>query len=268
MTTIEIPAELLDAAKLSPEEAKTELAIRLYQQHRLNLEQAKALAHNPQAIDQLAWAQAAADQLDMNEFLSWASHDLKSPLNTIIGFTRVVIKGMDGPVNEAQAGDLTTAFVNSQRLLALLNNVVDMARLSVGHIQPQPANADVNLLIKESTDKWKTANPEKPLAIESHLTQPAHKADANYFKQIIVHLLNYAAMRVTSGSLTLSAQDADGALRVRVQSSGEKTRDTFEMDATMMRFICGALIRLQGGALEDVQENADGVTLSFSLPLA
>jgi len=268
MTTLEIPAELLEAAKLSPEEAKIELAIRLYQQHRLNREQAITLAGNSQAIDTLAWSTAAADSLDMSEFLSWASHDLKSPLNTIIGFTRVVIKGMDGPVNEAQAGDLTTAFINSQRLLALLNNVVDMARLNIGHIQPQLVSADVNLLIAESTAKWKTANAEKPLAVETKLAQSAWKVDANYFKQIIMQMLNYAALRVTSGSLTLTAEDSQGALRVSAQSCGEKTRDTFEMDAAMMRFICGALIRLHGGAFADVQENADGVTLFFSLPTA
>ena len=110
---LEIPVELLEAAKITPEEAKTELAIRLYQQHKLNEEQARELAGDPKVIEELAWGSRATGRIDLDQFLSWASHDLKSPLNTIIGFTRVVIKGIDGPVNEAQAADLTTAFTSS-----------------------------------------------------------------------------------------------------------------------------------------------------------
>ncbi|MBK9210573.1 MAG: hypothetical protein IPL71_20740 [Anaerolineales bacterium] len=66
--------------------------------------------------------------------MSWASHDLKTPLNAIIGFTKIVIKGMDGPINEMQKTDLTTAFNGSQRMLILLNNLVEMAHLNNGDI--------------------------------------------------------------------------------------------------------------------------------------
>ncbi len=52
-TTLEIPTELLQAAKLTPEEAKTELAIRLYQLHKLNDKQAGELAGDPKAIEAL-----------------------------------------------------------------------------------------------------------------------------------------------------------------------------------------------------------------------
>ena len=109
-TILEISTELLEAAHITPEEAKKELAIRLYQLHKLNDKQAAELAGDPKAIETLVWSNTEVGHFDLDHFLSWASHDLKTPLNAVIGFTKLVIKGIDGPINEIQNTDLTTAF--------------------------------------------------------------------------------------------------------------------------------------------------------------
>lgn len=265
-TILEIPTELLEAAKLTPEEAKTELAIRLYQQHRLNEEQARELAGDPKAIENLAWGSRETGQVNMDDFISWASHDLKSPLNTIIGFTRVVIKGMDGPINENQAADLTTSFTSSQRMLFLINNLVDMARLNIGQIQPQRVEANISNIITEAVERWKTANPTKPVTAVLKIANPAFNADSTYMRQVISYLLTYAAVRVTEGALSVTANDNAGTLEVIVQSAGQKSRDKFEMDSTMCDFICSSLIKLHGGTFDAPQETEDGLMLSFSMP--
>jgi K+-sensing histidine kinase KdpD len=265
-TILEIPTELLEAAKLTPEEARTELAIRLYQHHRLNEEQARELAGDPKAIEELAWGNRETGHINLDEFVSWASHDLKSPLNTIIGFTRVVIKGMDGPVNEAQVADLTTSFTSSQRMLFLINNLVDMARLNIGHISLKRVETDITGVLNEAVERWKTANPAKVLEATISISSPAFSVDNVYLRQAISSLLSYAAMRVTEGSLALSAQDDQNGLRVTIQSAGKKSRDKFEMDSAMFDFVCAALIKLHGGTMDQPQETEDGLLLAFSLP--
>lgn len=265
-TILEIPTELLEAAKITPEEAKTELAIRLYQLHKLNEDQARELAGDPKVIEELVWNNTATGRVDLDNFLSWASHDLKSPLNTIIGFTRVVIKGIDGPVNEAQSADLTTAFTSSQKMLFLVNNLVDMARLNIGHIALKRAEANMASLLKEAGDKWQTANPAKKLTMNINLSQPTFAADNIYMRNVISSLLSYAAIRVTEGSVLLDARDDENGLRVTVQSAGEKSRDKFELDSAMFDFVCASLIKLHGGKMEEPQETADGLLLAFSLP--
>ena len=133
-TILEIPTELLQAAKLTPEEAKTELAIRLYQLHKLNDKQAAELAGDPKAIETLVWNHRETGHFDLDDFLDWASHDLKTPLNAVIGFTKLVIKGIDGPINEVQNTDLTTAFNGGHRMLTLVSQLVEIARLIVPYV--------------------------------------------------------------------------------------------------------------------------------------
>ena len=153
-TILEIPTDLLEAAKLTADEAKTELAIRLYQLHKLNDEQAGVLAGNPKLIEEMAWNTRSTGRFDMDEFLSWASHDLKTPLNAIIGFTRVVMKGMDGPVNDIQTTDLTTVYNGGQRMLALVGNLVDMARLNNGEITLNREPCELRSILVNTADQW------------------------------------------------------------------------------------------------------------------
>jgi signal transduction histidine kinase len=264
-TILEIPTELLQAAKLTAEEAKTELAIRLYQLHKLNDKQAGELAGDPQVIETLAWNHRETGHFNLDEFLDWASHDLKTPLNAVIGFTKLVIKGIDGPINETQNTDLTTAFHGGQRMLSLLGNLVDIARLNNGLILLREEKNLVTL-ITEASERWKTQNPAIPLTADIQITSPTYNVDPQQMRHIIIHLLNFAAIRVTEGTISLSATENEQGLHVTIQSTGKKPADKMEMDSAMLGFIATALIKLHGGEMNEPQKTDDGLLLSFSLP--
>jgi len=265
-TIIEIPTELLQAAKITPQEAKKQLAIRLYQMHKLNDEQAAVLAEDSKAIESLAWNHQETGHIDLDDFLSWASHDLKTPLNAIIGFTKVVIKGIDGPINDIQKTDLTTAFNGSQRMLTLVNNLVEMANLNNGNITLHPEERNLAGLIEDIADRWRTQNSMLPLTPNINITKANFNVDENRLRQIISNLLTYAAIRVTEGVIAISASDDDQGVNINIQSAGKKARDKSEMDSTMLNFICASLIKLHGGKMDEPQETEDGMLLSFSLP--
>jgi K+-sensing histidine kinase KdpD len=265
-TILEIPTELLQAAKLTPEEARTELAIRLYQLHKLNDKQAGELAGDPKAIEALAWNNRETGHFDMDDFLDWASHDLKTPLNAVIGFTKVVIRGYDGPVTDTQVTDLTTAFNGGQRMLALLSNLVDIARLNNGHTVLSRVETDLAQLIGEAAERWKTQNPTKVLTSDIQLLSPTFSVDLQQMRQIISHLLTFAAIRVSEGSVSLSASDDSQGLNVTIQSTGKKAVDKSEMDSAMLGFITASLIKLHGGSIGEPFETEDGLLLTFTLP--
>ena len=265
-TTLKIPTELLQAARITPEEAKKELAIRLYQLHKLNDKQAGELAGDPKAVESLVWSNGEIGHFDLDDFLSWASHDLKTPLNSVIGFSKVVLKGIDGPVNENQETDLTTVFTAGQRMLALISYLVEIARLNNGHTKLSRENANVADIITEATNRWKTQNTSKPLSIETNFTDPTFNVDKAQFRQIISHLLSFASVRVTEGTVSLSASESNNELKVRVQSNGKKPMDKSEMDSAMLGYIITSLVKLHGGQMDDPQETDDGLLLKFSLP--
>jgi len=265
-TILEIPTELLQTARVTPQEAKTQLAIRLYQLHKLNDEQAIELAGDPKVIETLAWTNRETGRFDLDDFLTWASHDLKTPLNAIIGFIKVVIKGIDGPINETQNTDLTTALNGSQRMLVLINNLVEMARLNNGQITLARKECDIAELIEDAADRWKIQNLTLPLATNITIARPMFNVDRNHLCNVIINMLTYATIRVTDGAISLSASDDDHGVNVSIQSAGKKARDKSEMDSAMLGFICASLIKLHGGKAGAPQETEDGLLLSFSLP--
>lgn len=265
-TILEIPTELLEAAKITPEEAKSELAVRLYQLHKLNERQAGELAGDPKVVEALVWSQGQVGHFDLDDFLSWASHDLKTPLNSVIGFSKVVLKGIDGPVNETQQNDLSTVFNAGQRMLALISYLVEIARLNNGHTQLKREEFDISELISETTTRWKTLNPSKPLAVETNLTNRVFTADRMQLRQIILHLMTFTSLRVTEGTVSLSISDTNADLKIRAQSLGRKPTDKSEMDSAMLGFILASLVKLHGGQMDDPQETDDGLLLKVSLP--
>jgi len=264
-TILEIPTELLQAAKITPEQARIELAIRLYQLHKLNDKQASELAGDPQAIEKLAWINRETGHFELDDFLDWASHDLKTPLNAVIGFSKLVIKGIDGPINETQTTDLTTVFNGGQRMLSLLSNLVDIARLNNGIILSREEK-NLATLITESAERWKTQNPTKPLTSDVQIASPTYSVDPQQMRHIITHLLSFAAVRVTEGAVSLSATENEQGLHVNIQSTGKKSVDKMEMDSAMLGFIASSLIKLHGGKMNEPLETDDGMLLSFSLP--
>jgi len=265
-TTIEIPTELLEAAKIAAEDVKKELAIRLYQSHKLNDRQAAELAGDPKVIESLVWSSSETGHFNLDDFLDWASHDLKTPLNSVIGFTKVVLKGIDGPVNEMQETDLNTAFVGGQRMLTLVSYIVDIARINNGHTKLSISDVDISEFITEVTNRWKSQNPARPLNMDLTITNPAFKLDKQQARLIFTYLLNFASIRVTDGTVSLSANDSEDALKVTIQSNGKKGVDKMEMDSSMISFITKSLTKLHGGQMDDPQETDDGLLLSFSLP--
>jgi signal transduction histidine kinase len=264
---IEIPTEILEAARLTPDEIKVELAMQLYKQGRINPEQAKLLAGEAPKLEDLFLKKEQAGQIDMAEFISWAAHDFKSPLNAVIGFTKVVLKGIDGPVTDLQVTDLTSAHVNGQRMLALTNNLIDMARLNNGDIKIEITEYSLAQVITEATNRWKTQNPSKELTAQVEIKPTETKLDSARIRQVVSGLLTYAGNHVAeNGKVFLRAHEDDKNFMVEIKSAGEKARDKFELDLVMLGFICRGLINLHGGRLELGEDTGSGFGLRFTLP--
>jgi K+-sensing histidine kinase KdpD len=149
---------------------------------------------------------------------------------------------------------------------ALISYLVEIARLNNGKLQLSPEDHNMEEIITEITARWKTQNPSKPLAVETKLNNPIFNVDKAQMRQIISHLLTFASVRVTEGTVSLSINDSDNALNIKVQSNGKKGVDKFEMDSAMLTFITTSLTKLHGGQMDHPQETDDGLLLSCTIP--
>jgi K+-sensing histidine kinase KdpD len=262
--SVELPIAMLDIANISPEDAKVAIAVELYRQGKLTLEQAILFSDDATKVNELVF-QDKEDKLDLNEFLSWASHDLKTPLNAVIGFTKVVLKGIDGPINEMQTTDLTTAHSAGQRMLTLLSNLVDIARLNSNKISLTLEEVDLRQLVNDYVDRWQSQNQGKFLQFENNLAAPLNfTVDISRMKQILSCVINYTGMHIKDGGKLIFSMSGDvNEIVFNLKSSGEKARDRSMMDISMLAFIGRRLIELHGGEVAFMQDTEDGAQVRF-----
>jgi len=84
-------------------------------------------------------------------FLANMSHELRTPMNAIIGYTDLMIDGVDGPVNEEQVRSLNKVANNARHLLQLINDVLDISKIEAGKMKINPKELDLKWLIASAT---------------------------------------------------------------------------------------------------------------------
>jgi signal transduction histidine kinase len=94
------------------------------------------------AIEELRSASQAK-----TDFLANVSHELRTPLTAILGFTEVLIRGDDGPLNPRQHEDMTTVLSSGRRLLALIDDLIDISRIEGNRLELETRPLDLAPLL-------------------------------------------------------------------------------------------------------------------------
>ena len=91
------------------------------------------------------------------------AHDLRSPLNAVIGFSRIMLKGIDGPLNDLQSQDLETIHESGQHLLGLINNILDMSKIEAGKMELQMDYTDLEEIVDAAVTTGHGLVQDKPI---------------------------------------------------------------------------------------------------------
>lgn len=227
-----------------------------------------------------------------SEFLANISHEVRTPLNALMGLTRML---MDSPLNAEQANWLSLMDSSAQALLALLNDILDLSRIEAGKLEIEHTRFDLYRALREAAGPHAEQARAKPLAFQLVLHPDLPQwvmGDPGRLGQVIGNLLSNAIKftprngRIdVSASSTRAAGQAAGLLQLRVQDSGvgiarkqqESIFDAFtQADASTARrhggsglglAICAQLARLMGGEIELQSELGQGSTFTLTLPL-
>jgi len=134
-----------------------------------------------------------------SEFLSGMSHELRTPLHTIIGFAELLGEEMQGPLNEKQKRFLGHIHRDSQHLLALINDVLDLSKIESGRLELQREAFQLSEAIEETVSSIQPRGDAKSIRIEANVVPQQLYADRLRFKQILYNLLSNAVKFTPEG---------------------------------------------------------------------
>ena len=165
-----------------------------------------------------------------SEFLSKMSHELRTPLNAVIGFSDILISGMDGELTHEQKEDVKLIFNSAQHLLELINDVLDFSKLEAGRISLNPDRILMSQAASEALSDFMDSIREKGLTVHDEIPSdfPPVYADSDRLKQIIRNLISNAVKFTDQGSITLQAIWTDREGR-RLSASPPEDRGFIQM---------------------------------------
>jgi signal transduction histidine kinase len=218
------------------------------------------------------------------EFVSMVSHELRTPLTSIQGYADLVLE--DEQIAGEERESLTIVKKNADRLVGLINDLLDLSRMEAGKIDLQRTNLDLACVIREVAGSLRPLIEAKQQRLRLDLGEalPDVWADADRVAQILTNLISNAhKYTLEDGSITVTARRDDGFVRVDVSDTGiglspEDQAQLFtkffrahdrspQMGGTGLGLvITRLLVELHGGRITVSSAPGEGSTFTFSLP--
>jgi PAS domain S-box-containing protein len=232
--------------------------------------------------------EVAVDRMK-SELISTVSHQLRTPMTSIKGYTDLLYLETVGEINEAQRRFLSIIKSNADRLALLANDLLDISRIETGRIRLNLEFIHISVIADEVASSLRGQIEEKDLSLKLDIPEglPPIHGDHDRVAQILTNLVDNAHHYTSAGGqITVSAQVRNNFLQVGVADTGigiapqdqEKIFDRFyRADHPLVQEIAGtglglsivkSFVEMQGGEIWVESEPGQGSTFSFTLPLA
>ncbi len=225
-----------------------------------------------------------------SEFLTSMSHELRTPLNAILGFSELLLEGIDGELSEYALNDTQLIYNNGQHLLALINDVLDISKIEAGMLEIVQENVAISEVIDEVLSGSQVLIKDKSVALAVDIPEgvPDIYADKTRLKQILLNLVGNAVKFTKQGTVTIKARISEkeaGKICFSVKDTGigiplDKHETIFERfkqaDMTTTRGYGGTglglaiskkLTEMHGGHIWVTSEVNVGSEFYFTIPM-
>jgi signal transduction histidine kinase len=156
-----------------------------------------------------------------SRFLANMSHELRTPLNAIIGFTRIVSHNA-GDLPAQQVENLSKILVSAERLLGLIDEILELSRIEAGEPRVELDQADITEILDDVADFLQPLVDRSRVRLRVDVAGdlPTVVTDRSKLRQILLNLLNNAIKYTDQGSIDLRAGTTNGRLRIQIADTG------------------------------------------------
>ena len=185
--------------------------------HVFVLQDEQAVKHMAELECALERARSAEKARSM--FFSIMSHDIRTPLNAILGYSELLQRGLGSQSDRDEAFGAIHA--SATMLLKLVSDVLDLAKLDAGKMELRPGPVKLSKLVDEVFAAFRALAAKKGVALAARTADvPTTLLDEQRIRRILFNLIGNAVKFTDSGSVTISATYADSRLKVSVSDTG------------------------------------------------
>ena len=238
-----------------------------------------------QALRATNTALAEADRLK-SEFVANVSYQLRTPLNTIMGFSEILANQYFGTLNDRQMEYTRTIMEASRKLLVLINDVLDLAMIESGRMALERADVGVADLLEAAramTAEW-ARQQGLEIRVECAADAGRFSVDEARLKQVLFNLISNAVNYTPSGGhITLEGRRDGDTVRIAVVDTGvgidakdlhrifgkfeRANAQTRQAGAGLGLSLVKSFVELHGGRIEVTSQPDQGTRVTFWIPI-
>ena len=235
-----------------------------------------------QTEEALAEAKEKAENADRSKsaFLANMSHEIRTPLNAIVGFSELLAAAN---TEEEKQKYLEILHTNSELLLQLVNDILDLSKIAAGTLEFVYSDVDINLLLNDLEQLFRMkigSNSPVQIITEPGLPSCMVHTDRNRIAQVVSNFVSNAIKFTTEGSIRIGYQSSENGLRFYVSDTGsgisaDKLEGVFDRFVRLQSdkngnglglSICKTIVNKLGGEIGAESEVGKGSTFWFTLP--
>jgi signal transduction histidine kinase len=185
-----------------------------------------------------------------SEFLASVSHEFRTPMNAIIGYSKLMLDGLDGELTTQQRTDLFRVAQAADNLLVIINGLLDFAKIEAGRMDVQPTRFALSEVVDEVVALLAERAQTKRLVLRTDLGAQllVGWADRHQVRQILTNLVANALKFTDQGEVVIGADSLGEVIQVTVSDTGEGIpADAHEIIFHEFRQADGSASRRHGG---------------------